>query len=407
MTTTGSAPSVSASQAQNFSGMAGLDTSYAAGAIPTDRLIRAETALGLVREIVPPSDHMGLSIAPFYDVPTDDVIFGYMNGASTGIAPAIAEDSESETFQQDESFAGEGRARIIDWRLKSHYTASQINKYRELKATADAMKASGQVPLVINGPLNQFQDKLARDRVERRRRLDNRIETLIMGSLDTGKASYNDGKIKYEVDWQRPADQHYQTPASGAYNAETHDPINDILKVIEFMDDTYGITPKRMIAHPKFFNTFFRSSKFMGAAGFKPSDGMTRSDMPYVWEGFGPGAALDIVQRVTGVELVPYSSAWRQRTPFDAGAQMQKVPFIDPNTVIFLPDESEIAGYDDSPLGFGKTLTSPHPMGNWSTGFYEWEYATTDPWTHTVGDGIKCFPVFPHLELTFTWKVTY
>lgn len=409
MTTTGSAASVSKSQAQQF-GMAGAaagDSSFAAGVVPVDRLIRAETALGIVREIVPPQDHIGLTIAPFYDVPTDDVIFAYMNGSSTGMAPAIAEDSEGELFQQDEAFAGEGRASVIDWRLKSHYTASQINKYRELKATADAVKVTGQVPLVISSPLNQFQDKLARDRVERRRRIDNRLESLVMGTLDTGVAQYSDGKIKYEVDFKRPADQHYQTPTSGTYAADTHDPINDILEVVEFMDDKYGIKPTRMIGSPKFFNRFFASSKFLGAAGFKPSDGMGRSDLPYVWEGFGPGAALEIVQRVTGVSIQPYNSVWRSRDPFNAGASMTSNPFIDPNSVIFLPDEADIAGYDDSPLGFGKTLTSPHPMGNWSSGYYEYEYSTTDPWGHSVGDGIKAFPVFPHMELSYTWKVAY
>lgn len=390
-----------------LAGAAASDSRHGASPIGVDRLIRAETALGLIREIVPPQDHIGLSIAPFYDVPTDEAIFGYMNGSSTGLAPAISEDSTSETFQQDEAFAGEGRVNLIDWRLRSSYTASQINHYRELKATAEAMKANGTLPLVISSPLNQFQDKLARDRVERRRRLDNRIESLIMGSLDKGKAEYDDGKIKYSVDWLRPADQHDQAPASGSYATTTHDPINDALKVIEFMDDTYGIVPKRMLAHPKFFNTFFRSSKFMGSAGFKPSDGMTQADLPYVWEGFGPSAAMEIFTRITGIQLVPYNSSYRSRTPFDQGAQMQNIPFIDPNTVIFLPDESDIAGYDDSPLGFAKTLTSPHPMGNWSTGFYEFEYGSTDPWNHTVGDGIKCFPVFPHMELTYTWKVTY
>lgn len=408
MTTATPAAGTSGSvQQHGLAGSAASDSRHGASPIGVDRLIRAETALGLIREIVPPQDHMGLSIAPFYDVPTDEAIFGYMNGSSTGLAPAIAEDSTSETFQQDEGFAGEGRVNLIDWRLRSSYTASQINHYRELKSVADSLKVSGNLPLTISSPLNQFQDKLARDRVERRRRLDNRIESLIMGSLDKGKAEYNDGKIKYEVDWQRPADQHDQAPASGSYATTEHDPINDALKVIEFMDDEYAITPKRMIAHPKFFNTFFRSSKFMASAGFKPSDGMTQADLPYVWEGFGPGAALEIFKRITGIEPVPYSTAYRTLTPFDKGAQMQKVPFLDPNTVIFLPDEADIAGYDDSPLGFAKTLTSPHPMGNWSTGFYEFEYGGTDPWNHTVGDGIKCFPVFPHMELTYTWKVEY
>lgn len=104
-TTIGGA-TASPSQAAQFGAMASSGGSnFAAGAIPTDRLIRAEVALGIVREIVPPSEHIGLSqIAPFYDVATDDVIFAYMNGSTTGLAPARSEDAESELFQQDDGF---------------------------------------------------------------------------------------------------------------------------------------------------------------------------------------------------------------------------------------------------------------------------------------------------------------
>jgi hypothetical protein len=53
-------------------------------------------------------------------------------------------------------------------------------------------------------------------------------------------------------------------------------------------------------------------------------------------------------------------------------------------------------------LGFGKTLTSPHPEGNWQSGFYEWERETEDPWGTDRGTGIKAFPVFPYMQYTFT-----
>lgn len=392
------------SQAAQFGMASAGGSNFAAGAIPTDRLIRAEVALGIVREIVPPESHIGLSsIAPFYNVPTDDVIFAYMNGSTTGLAPARSEDAESELYQVDDGFAGEGRASIIDWAIKSHYTASQINRYREYVQMVEAMQQTGNVPLTIQSPLNQFQEKLARDRIERRRRIDNRLEQLIISSIADGRVAYNDGKTTYEVDWQRPADQHAQEPASGAYDGESHDPINDIIKVSDFMYDTYGVRPTRMIAPAKFLNTFFRSGKFIHAAGFKPGDGMTGDDLPYVFEGFGPQAALDMVQRVTGVAIESYDSVWRTRG--ESGVVANR--YLDENRVIFLPNESDISEYDSSPIGFGKTLTSPHPMGNWTSGYYEFEYSTTDPWAHSVGDGIKAFPVFPHMELTYTWEVDY
>ena len=40
-------------------------------------------------------------------------------------------------------------------------------------------------------------------------------------------------------------------------------------------------------------------------------------------------------------------------------------------------------------------------------GFYAWEkdYGQ-DPWGYALGTGIKAFPVFPHMELTYNMKVT-
>lgn len=403
--TTNAGASASPSQAAQFGAMAPAgESNFAAGAIPTDRLIRAEVALGIVREIVPPEHHIGLAtIAPFMDVATDDVTFAYMNGSTTGIAPARAEDAESELFQQDDGFAGQGRASTIDWAIKSHYTASQVNRYREYVAMVEQMQQTGNVPLTIQSPLNQFQEKLARDRVERRKRIDNRLEKLIIDSIADGEVGYSDGKIDYLVDWQRPAEQHAQAPDSGAYSGTTHDPINDIIAVSDRMNDIYAVRPRRMIAPAKFLNTFFRSEKFITAAGIKPGDGLDGSDLPYLWEGFGPQAALDLVKRVTNIEILPYDSVWRTRG--ESGVVANR--YLDENRVIFLPDESDISEYDSSPIGFAKTLTSPHPMGNWTSGYYEFEYETTDPWAHSVGDGIKAFPVFPHMELTYTWEVDY
>src|SRR4051812_10387682 len=66
-----------------------------AGRIGLARLPRREVSLGAVRETLPPQDHIGLRIAPFKDVATDDVIFDYIkSGLQEGLAPARAEDAE-------------------------------------------------------------------------------------------------------------------------------------------------------------------------------------------------------------------------------------------------------------------------------------------------------------------------
>ena len=97
-----------------------------------DRLVRKEVALGTIREMEPPQSHIGTRVlAPWQEVATDDVIFDYARGLTDGMAPARAEDAESELAQKDLLFGGTGRASIIDWALKDHYRASDVMRYRE------------------------------------------------------------------------------------------------------------------------------------------------------------------------------------------------------------------------------------------------------------------------------------
>ena len=86
--------------------------------LPPDRLVRKESALGFIREIQPPTQHLGLQLVPFMDVPTDEVIFNYLTGMTDGLAPARAEDAESELAQKDDLYASTGRASLIDWALR-------------------------------------------------------------------------------------------------------------------------------------------------------------------------------------------------------------------------------------------------------------------------------------------------
>ena len=102
--------------------------------------------------------------------------------------------------------------------------------------------------------------------------------------------------------------------------------------------------------------------------------------------------------------FVEYDSVYRTR-PIGSNTVTNN-RFFPQNRVLFLPDEADVAEFSETQLGFGKVLTSPHPMGNWQSGFYEWERDTVDPWGYDVGTGIKAFPVFPHMDLSFTWDVT-
>jgi hypothetical protein len=368
--------------------------------LPLDRLIRKEVALGVIREIVPPQNHIGLQLVPFLGVASDDVIFDYAKGLTDGLAPARAEDAESELAQKDETFVGQGRASVIDWAVKDHYSASDVSRYREALLIAEQVRDTNSLPLTVQSATEGFQSKVARDTSRRRRKLDNRIEWLIMSALSTGVISYNDGKIKFTVDYGRPAGQQAQAPTSGTYASTTHDPIGDILALQQVMFDTYGVRINRAIASRRFLNSLWKSAKFIPLTGFTSG-----ADPNYLIQGWSPKAAIDAVANATGLTFIEYDSVYRTR-PVGSNTVTNN-RFLPDNRVIFLPDEGDLAEFSETELGFGKTLTSPHPEGNWSSGFYEWEKDTgPDPWGHDMGTGVKAFPVFPHMDLTFSWDVT-
>src|SRR3990167_6028597 len=96
-----------------------------------DRLVRKEVAVGVIREAaLLPEDHIGTRlIAPFKSVESDDVIFDYTMGLQVGMAPARAEDAESELAAKDDT-VGTGRASVIDWAIKDHYDPPDVSRFR-------------------------------------------------------------------------------------------------------------------------------------------------------------------------------------------------------------------------------------------------------------------------------------
>lgn len=369
---------------------------------PVDRLIRKEVSLGTLREMEPPLTHIGLSLCPWMEVATDDVIFDYAKGLTDGLAPARAEDAESELAQKDLMFGGTGRAAVIDWALKDHYSASDVTRYRESLLVQSRLGVNSvALPMTVDGPVEEFRGKVARDDALRRRKLDNRVEKMIMDALSTGAIAYNDGKIMFSVNFGRPANQHNQAPAGGLWSTTTSDPIGDILAVQTFMYDTWGVRIRRAITSRKVLSSMINSDRFVARSGLaiSPITGGTKLDPFYLIDGWGPEAARAVVERATGCKFEEYDSVYRTRTV--GSTTITNNRFTPQNQVIFLPDPADVAELDDA-IGFGRTLTSPHPEGNWTPGFYEWEEETRDPWGLNRGTGVKAFPVFPHMELTFT-----
>lgn len=382
----------------DMAGSAGADSTYAAGPLSQDRLVRQEVALGLIRELVPDQTLIGLNYFPMKDVPADDVVFYYAQAASTGLAPARADDAEAELFQQDEFAPGEGRARLIDWALKSRYQTSAVNTHRSFLRAAEKLR-DGSFDATISNLVEEFRGKVSDDTIKRRERLDLRLNWLAMQSLVEGSIVYNDGKIKFSIDWGRPADQHRIAPLSGTYAADTHDPINDIRAIKTLARKRYGVEIREAICSQDWLDTFWKARMFALRTGVV---GATNAEIPYLLSGWGPGSAIAIVEQETGIKFTVHDSVYRTRAIGSTNTVNNR--WLPRDEVIFLPGEEEINAYDDTGLGFGKTLTSPHPMGNWTSGYYEWERERIDPWVYEVGTGIKALPIMPHADLTFNVK---
>jgi hypothetical protein len=368
----------------------------------TDRLVRKEVSLGTIREISPPLDHIGLQLFPFLDVSSDDVIFDYAKGLTDGLVAARAEDAESELAQKDLLFGGQGRASVVDWAQKDHYSASDVTKYRESLLVESTLGANVLAPLTVGNMVADFNAKLAREDKLRRRRIDNRLEWLTMSAMSTGQIAYDDGKISFGINYGRPAGQQAQVPAGGLWSTTTSDPIADIMAVQDFMFDTYGIRMSRAIAGRKVINSLQNSSRFIARSGMVNTSGGGPVDLDYILDGWGPAAALAVVERATGVQFQTYDAVYRTRPV--GSTTITNTRFFPANRVLFLPSAADVAEIGNE-LGLGRMLTSPHPEGNWQSGFYEWEQETKDPWGLNRGTGIKAFPVFPLMELTFTMDV--
>lgn len=360
--------------------------------LPQDRLVRKEVALGVIREFEPPQNHIGLRLlAPMMDVQSDDVIFEYATGLATGLAPARAEDAESELAQKD-VFSGYGRAAVLDWALKDHYDPSDVTRYRESLLLAEG---NTNFPLTIQSVMDNFQARLARDARQRRRKLDNRMEWMITQALETGAIVYNDGKIQFSVDYGRPAAQTNDALATTAYwSTADADPIGDLLERKQAALDAYGVNLTRAITSQRVINSMMTSDKFHNS--------LTASNPLYQVTGWGVEAAREVISRQTGIQFEVYDSVYRTRPLGSTTTTNNR--FLSDNKVYMLPSQDDVDQIDDT-IGFGRTLTSPHPEGNWASGFYEWERSTVDPWGYDVGTGIKAFPVFPHLDLTWVLQV--
>lgn len=379
-----------------------------------ERLVRKEVSLGAIRDMTPPKPFIGLAqIAPFLEVDSDDVIFDYIkDGAQETMVPARAEDAEAELRRRDDFLYGSGRASLIDWAFKDKYTASDVTRYRDNLRIQQALQGAS-VDLRFNEVgrgVSEFQARVARDDASRRRDIDIRLEWLIMEAIAKGQITYNSGKSIFTVPFGRPGDQQNVAPASGHLwtpaNADDADPVGDIKAEIEKIYNRTGVRPTRGIISQKIVDSLWTAKRFLAPLGFPVLGGTPNVplDVNYLGlNGYNPDGALALLERATGVKFTIYDAFYRSRPV--GSTTVTNVRFIADDLIILLPSEGDLGEIDDTRIGFAKTLTSPHPEGNFTSGFYEWEDETKDPWLHVRGSGIKAFPVFPYLKYTSVLKV--
>lgn len=373
-----------------------------------NQLVAKEVDLGVVREIEESHEYIGLrSLAPFKSVESDDVIFSYVIPDTEGLAPARAEDAEAEMAQKDDTF-GTGRASIIDWAIKDRYATSDVTRYRDLLQTVQA-NSPGSINLTVSSITETFEANLARDTLRRKQKLDARLEKLAVDAVWENQIDYNDGNLMFTVPYNRPDDQHRQAPPNGLWNTTTADPIDDLYQMQEMMYERHGLRPDRGWTSEKVLRNILTSDKFkaitgLAVANVNPSatTGGTPIDPKYLISGWGWRAAQAIVEQATGITLTPYDAVYRQRPLGSTVMDVRR--FSAEDDIVFLPPESVINEISD--LGFGSMMTSPHAAGNWSSGFYTWEKDHgQDPWQIDRGTGIKAFPVFPHMEFSYSMTV--
>jgi hypothetical protein len=331
----------------------------------------------------------------------DDVIFDYAKGLTDGLAPARAEDAESELAQKDVTAVGIGRASILDWALKDHYTASDVTRYRETLLLAARLGQNEIPPLTVGNMREDFVAKMARDEALRRRKLDNRVEWMIMTALETSAIAYNDGRIKFAVPFGRPLNQTDQAPAGGTWNLNTSDPIGDILAVQEYMWDMYSVRIRRAIASRKVLNSILNSDRFAARSGMVGGTGALPVDPNYLINGWGPQAAIEVVQRQTNLQFIEYDSVYRTRPSARTRSPTTGSSPTTRSTSSRTRGPQPSSGGGDA--GLRQDAHLPAPRGQLAARLLRVGAGHgPDPWGVDMGTGVKAFPVFPHMDLTYT-----
>lgn len=377
-----------------------------------DELLRKQTELGIIRELPINKDHMWQRVAPLLEIESDDFTFQYGIPEADQTVPFRSEDAESETMVSD-TFAGLGNGSVVDMAVHHMTKPSDITRWKDHQAALEAFAASGAAaPRSFQRWNEQYQSKVAKDRLARFRAIDNTIEWMTTQALSTGTISYDNGNgFKFDVDFQADPAQTDQGPASGTPWDDAnggHDPLGDIDAIQEYMYNAHDITMGTMILSRKALRTMKRSTKwFPRVANLPTPAGVTPTDQMYFPNAIGDEQAAALIAAAVDVEsVIVYDAKMRIRpvgSNVDTGTDNR---FLPENQVIFLPNAAEARELLGTDIGFMRNLTAPHPEALGDAGFYEFvDGPHVDPWGIKHGTGIKVATVLPAAELMYSMRV--
>jgi hypothetical protein len=356
------------------------------------RLVNKDVMLGILRELEPPQEHIGQRFLPLQDVASDEIIWDAVKGLTAGLAPARAMDAESEIAVKDE-VVGTGKASIVDWAVKDRWNASDVARYREITEFAGA----SSLPRTVSSLTDDWQAKMARAAAKRKRQLDNRLEWLRWAAIQDS-LSYNDGRVAFSVSYGIPADQKNVVPSALWSDQATSDPIGNVIAWRELVRNRTGVELTEAVTSRKVLFTAMNNSKFAQLFSGQNPFYILNSD-------YGIEAATAKLSQATDMTWTVFDASYRTRA-FGSNT-ITNTRFTDERNVYLFPDPGALEAYSggDNGLGLGALMSSPHPEGNWQSGFYEWEKERTDPWGHDQGTGIKAFPVLFGPEVLFSARV--
>lgn len=212
--------------------------------------LQAPAMLGFVQDVLAGihrrNNYLGPTLLPARRV--DDLRYEYIVGADNipVAAHVVQFDSPSPTGRRLGALT-----RVTGELLTAKYKLSL--KPSELQAIQRAL-ASG-VDVEVKNALRAIFDDAERILAA----LAARVELMRWQALTTGKVVYTSADLNVELDYGLPAGNVFE--AEVKWDQPDAKPLSDLMRVCDYMAETYGVRPARAVIHTKNWNELLRSEE--------------------------------------------------------------------------------------------------------------------------------------------------